>query len=375
MIQRRCILIAAGLILFAGVIPLAAAEQLPTRLSDETFWRLVTDFSEPGGVFRSDNFISNETLFQHVIGRLQDNTRPGGVYLGVGPDQNFTYIVALKPKISFIVDIRRQNMLEHLMYKAFIELSSDRAEFLSRLFSRKRPPNLKEDSSLEELFNAFHDVAPDRDTYYANFGAIKTHLEEHHGFALSADDETNIQFVLRAFYVGGPGLTYIGPISPRSSTPNRMPSYADLMLQTDGEGENRSYLSTESNFRTLQDLEKRNLIVPLVGDFAGAKALRAVGQYLKEHDAAVTAFYVSNVEQYLFDQSDDWNRFYENVGALPIDRTANFIRSVFNGYAIPYNYRPGVLRSASLLSAISDLLEAFSTGGIGTYYDVIQMSK
>jgi hypothetical protein len=125
----------------------------------------------------------------------------------------------------------------------------------------------------------------------------------------------------------------------------------------------------------LQDLEKRNLIVPLVGDFAGPKALRAVGQYLKEHDAAVTAFYVSNVEQYLFDQSDDWNRFYENVGTLPIDRTANFIRSVFNGYAIPYNYRPGVLRSASLLSAISDLLEAFSNGGIGTYYDVIQMSK
>ena len=89
----------------------------------------------------------------------------------------------------------------------------------------------------------------------------------------------------------------------------------------------------------------------------------------------MTAFYVSNVEQYLFDQSDDWNRFYENVGALPIDRTATFIRSVFNGYAIPYNYRPGVLRSASLLSAIPELLEAFANGGIGTYYDVIQMSK
>jgi hypothetical protein len=167
----------------------------------------------------------------------------------------------------------------------------------------------------------------------------------------------------------------MGPISPRSSTPNRMPSYADLLLQTDGEGDNHSYLSTESNFRALQDLEKRNLIVPIVGDFAGPKAIRAVGQYLKEHDAQVTAFYLSNVEQYLFDQSDDWTRFYANAGDLPIDSTATFIRSVFNAYALPYNYRVGFLRSASLLSGISDVLDAFMNGKIETYYDVIRMSK
>ena len=61
------------------------------------------------------------------------------MYLGVGPEQNFTYIVALRPKLAFIVDIRRGNMNEHLLYKAFIELSADRADFLSRLFARPRP--------------------------------------------------------------------------------------------------------------------------------------------------------------------------------------------------------------------------------------------
>ncbi len=353
----------------------SAAAQIPAQLSDEAFWRMVTDFSEPGGMFRSDNFISNEALFQHVIGRLTEKTSPGGVYLGVGPDQNFTYILALKPKLSFIIDIRRQNMLEHLMYKALIELSPDRADFLSRLFSRKRPPELSSTEPLAELFAAFRDVSPDRDTYYANYGAIKTQLEEHHGFQLSAEDENSIQYVLRAFYVGGPKLTYIGPISPRSSTPNRMPSYADLMLQTDEAGDNHSYLSTEANFRALRDLEKRNLIVPLVGDFAGPRAIRAVGQYLKDHDAAVTAFYLSNVEQYLFDHSEDWNQFYTNVRQLPVDPSGTFIRSVFNGYAVPYNSRTGFLRSASLLSAIPDLLDAFANGQIGTYYDVIRMSN
>src|SRR2546425_961994 len=162
---RRLIIVAAlAVFAFTGALHLIAAEEFPAQLSDETFWRLVTEFSEPGGFFRSDNFISNETLFQHVVGRLKEKASPDGVYLGVGPDQNFTYIVALKPRMAFIVDIRRQNMLEHLMYKALIELSENRPDFLSKLFSRARPENLTAESTPEELFEAFREVAPDRDT-------------------------------------------------------------------------------------------------------------------------------------------------------------------------------------------------------------------
>jgi hypothetical protein len=39
-----------------------------------------------------------------------------GVYVGVGPYQNFTYISALDPDIAFVVDIRRKNLLHHLLY-------------------------------------------------------------------------------------------------------------------------------------------------------------------------------------------------------------------------------------------------------------------
>ena len=41
--------------------------QLPVRLSDAAFWQLVTDLSEAGGSFISDNFVSNESTFQRVI--------------------------------------------------------------------------------------------------------------------------------------------------------------------------------------------------------------------------------------------------------------------------------------------------------------------
>src|SRR5438874_3277844 len=111
------------LCLFAGVAQ--SAEELPASLTDETYWKMVTDFSEPGGSFLSDNFVSNELAFQDVLPELTAGRKPGGVYLGVGPEQNFTYIAALKPKIAFIFDIRRQNMVEHLMYKALFELSKD----------------------------------------------------------------------------------------------------------------------------------------------------------------------------------------------------------------------------------------------------------
>ena len=107
--------------------------------------------SEPNGYFRSDNLLSNEIWFQWVIPDLVDAEPPGGVYLGVGPEQNFTYIAALKPKMVFIIDIRRGNLHMHLMYKALFELSADRADFVSRLFTKPRPPGLAAKSTATEL--------------------------------------------------------------------------------------------------------------------------------------------------------------------------------------------------------------------------------
>ena len=377
-IRRRIILATAtALIAFLGPLSLTssplAAETLPSQLSDEAFWNMVNEFSEPGGYFRSDNFVSNETTFQYVLKDLK-KTKAGGVYLGVGPDQNFTYIVAMQPKMAIIFDIRRQNMLQHLMYKALLEMSSDRADFVSRLFARKRPAGLTAKSTAEDLFSAFDDVQADRNLFQENLQAIKNQLEERHGFKLSADDEQSIEYVLRAFFAGGPDLTYNGVGGGAGFGRGRMPSYAELMQMTDGEGENRSYMGSEENFKILQALEKKNLIVPVVGDFAGNKAIRAVAAYLKRHDAFVTAFYLSNVEQYLFQQDDDWSKFYRNVDTLPVDSTGTFIRSVFNGIVTNYQSN-GFMRSASVLSSIQDLLKAFGNGEVKSYYDVIQMSK
>src|SRR5713101_3424165 len=151
---------------FTSVAPLpVAADSLPSKLTDQEYWKLVTDFSEPNGFFRSDNLLSNESYFQQVIPPLLSAARTGRVYMGVGPEQNFTYIVALKPAMVFIVDIRRGNLDLQMMYKALFELSEDRAEFVGRLFARKRPGGLTTNSSAEEIFSAYRTVDRDEEFY------------------------------------------------------------------------------------------------------------------------------------------------------------------------------------------------------------------
>jgi hypothetical protein len=353
----------------------AAASTLPHQLSDAAFWQLATDFSEPNGYFRSDNFLSNERAYQRVIPELQKELPTDGVYLGVGPEQNFTYIAALRPRLAFIVDIRRGNLQEQLLYKAFFELSADRAQFLSRLFARPRPTRLSADATVEELFAAYSNVEPSDALFAENFAAAKDQLISRHKFGLTEQDVSGLAYVYNAFYKAGPDLNYsfLNGAFGNSRFGGPFPTYADLMTETDGQGNHRGYLASETEFRIVKRLETDNAVVPLVGDFGGPKALRAVGRYLADHSATVTAFYTSNVEQYLF-QSDAWQKFYANVSTLPVDARSTFIRSISNrGFQFQYG-SPG-FRASTRICSIADLVRLFEHRKITGYQDVIEMSR
>jgi len=353
------------------IVPTFAADTLPRELSDAAFWRMVAEFSEEGGFFRFE-YMSNEQQFQYIIPRLKEKRTPGGVYLGVGPEQNFTYIAAVQPKMAFIFDIRRQNMIEHLMYKAIFELSSDRVDFLSRLFSRKAPAGLTGKNPVRLLFQAFRSADPDADLYRRNLQAIKDQLIKVHKFQLSGEDLMSIDYVYRAFFDAGNAFSYGGG----SYGGFGGVSYAELMTATDQAGQPRSYLATEENFQTVRELQKRNLIIPVVGNFAGVKALRRVGQYIRDHGAIVTAFYTSNVEQYLFQEDNEWRKFLANVSTFPLDGSSAFIRSSHFAYgdAQP-SQQFNRSRFIQLLSPMAEVTKAFKAGKITSYEDVIRMSK
>jgi len=318
----------ASLVVAASVCALAAAGGLPARLTDQEFWGLVTDLSEPGGSFRSDNLLSNELRLQYVIPDLIKTVPRGRAYLGVGPEQNFTYIAAVQPSMAFIVDIRRGNLLLQLMYKALFELSADRVDFVSRLFSRKLPENIASSATVKEIFEALAFAERNDALYERNLKAIETHLSVKHGFALSAEDVKGVEYVFHAFYTFGPAINYSSSDSENTATitGNYRPTYAELMTATDNEGHGRSYLATEDAFAFVKALQTKNLVVPVVGDFAGPRALRAVATYLRSRSALVSAFYVSNVEQYLRVERV-WGGFCGNAARLPIDEASTFIRA------------------------------------------------
>src|SRR5262249_29975296 len=107
MVARRLLALAlVGGLASVPSAPVSGRRHLPSHLTDQDFWRLSSESSEPNGYFRSDNLTSNELWFQHVIPDLVLRTHHGDVYLGVGPEQNYTYIAAVKPAMAIIFDIR-----------------------------------------------------------------------------------------------------------------------------------------------------------------------------------------------------------------------------------------------------------------------------
>src|SRR5690606_14548969 len=133
-------------------------------------------FSEPEDRF-PPQYMSNEDSLQFVMPELAARVAPGGAYVGVAAEQNFTYLAALRPEIAFIVDIRRDNLRQVLLYKALFELAPDRATFVAKLFSRPRPARVDAQASASALFAAFADAPPDLATFLSTRAAVLAQLD------------------------------------------------------------------------------------------------------------------------------------------------------------------------------------------------------
>jgi hypothetical protein len=358
----------------------SAAGQSPARaqgqaegLSAAEFARLNRELSEEGGYFRSDNFTSNETPYLHVVDKLRRLGANGGAYIGVGPEQNFTYIAKIRPRIAFIVDIRRQAMIQHLMYKAVFHLSPNRAQFLSRLLSKPLPspqkekaasPNVSQNSSLEELLAYFSEAPGDDHAFAANLAAVRKAIKDDFLVNLSEEDQKSLEYVYRSFRNEGLDIAF----RMDGSRGGYFPTLKELIVQTDLNGKPGNYLVAAEDYDFVREMHLKNLIIPVVGDFAGKKAIAGVGDYLRKNWFTVTAFYTSNVEQYLF-ESESFATFANNVRKLPINDRSLFIRSASGRYSHPARL-PGH-RSATLLQQISVFLKDFDGGKYQNYFDLI----
>jgi hypothetical protein len=342
------------------------------RLSSEEFSGLIRDLSEEGGYFMSDNFTSSEDSYLTIADKLQELAVPGGAYIGVGPEQNFTYIARTRPRIAFIVDIRRQAMIQHLMYKAIFKLAPTRALFLSRLLSRPIPEAKAPgaDAPLDEILAFFDNIPADNRTYAENLAEIRKTIQKDFQFPLSIEDQESLEYVYRSFRNWGFQIGYGG--GERGGRRfGRFPNLRQLLGMRDLKGKQGSFLASTKDYDFVLGMHNRNLIIPVVGDFSGKKALAAVGEYLRKRKIAVSVFYVSNVEIVLLDWGsyEQFSDFVKNVKKLPTDDRSLLLRSTFAYYGPPAQL-PGY-QLCNFLQKVPVFLREFDQGRYRSYSGLI----
>ena len=358
------------LVIGASIIPWSAEQPQAAAavpVSIEQLGRYIDEWSEPEGYFDSDNFISNETSYLHVIDDLHSRVRPGGIYLGVGPDQNFSYIVHTRPMLAIITDIRRQNMLEHLFFKAIFAMSANRSQYLSSLLSRERV-DVKPNAPLPDLISAVRNASTSDALFSKNLAIVNTTLLQKYKLKLTADDLAKIKIVYQTFWREGLDLRFS---SIGRNNAAQYPSLEEMFLETNRSGKLENYLASEEQFQWLKKFEAENRLIPIVGDFAGTHALRRVAAFLRSNGLRVSAFYTSNVEFYLFGASG-WERFVANVQALPWTDDAVFIRAYFPTYGRRHPLNMPGHRSTSLVQPVSRFVDDYVGRRLPTYWDVVK---
>jgi hypothetical protein len=337
--------------------------------SDSSFARLIERLSEPGGYFDTDNLISNETSYLHVVGALEELGVRGGAYIGVGPDQNFSYIAAIRPEIAFIVDIRRDNLLQHLMFKALFSLARNRLEYLCLLLGRSVPDDIEEwaERSIDDIIVYIDGTAAEPEVA-GNVLAAVAERAGAFGYPLSDSDVETVRRIHGTFIREGLSLRFQS--YGRRPRPY-YPTYRQLLLERDFGGRQASYLASDEAFRFVKSLQESDQVIPVVGDFAGEHALLAVGEYLRERGTRVSAFYTSNVEQYVM-REGAFGRFVRNLEQLPHNEDSVIIRSFFGrnfGYVHPQAV-PGYY-SVQLLQTIDGLLSNHAAAGYRSYLELV----
>jgi hypothetical protein len=325
------------------------------------FRELVQELSEEGGYFDTDNLISNETAYVQVIPDLKPS---GGVYIGVGPEQNFHYIGRLRPEWAFILDVRRDNLLHHLLLNALLARSETPADYLCRLFSRGCA-GASTAKSFEEMVAAVEASEPEEALFDENLAGVFEHVAKNLGFPLDAKDKNVIESTYRSFFEEQLGLRFES--HGRPPMPYH-PTYRSLLLARDPAGRPSHFLSRPEDYDSVRKLAREGRLIPIVGDFAGPHALKAIGKFAREQRETVTAFYVSNVEFYLL-RSRLFRSYVENVRALPSTDSSVFIRAYFS-YGYPHPAALEGHRSTLVRQRVHRFLELFDRGAYEDYWDV-----
>jgi hypothetical protein len=295
------------------------------------------------------NYVSSETSQLQVAPLLLERRRPGGAYIGVGAEQNFSYIALVEPEVAFIIDPRRSIVLLHLLYKAMFDKARTRSEFVSFMIGRgydasDEPPR---NARVADVIAHVEELGQFPELSRTTLAVLMDRISTKFGFKLTARDRATLTEINKEFYEHELDIRFEqeGKIDPGYV------KFREQLALRAPNGKELGFLSHDRAFRYVQRMHRENRIFVMVGDLAGDKALSGIAAYLKAEQIPLRTFYVSNLEEPLF-ALKTWPKWVKNLEALPADEHAVFIRTWFGGDRHPYQL-PG-LRTTTLLQPLAD---------------------
>jgi hypothetical protein len=349
-------------LMFALWIPNGRTSARPVQAAPTTrFASEIERLSEPDGSFDTDNLISNEREYLEVIPALVSAGASGGAYIGVGPDQNFSYIARVRPAVAYIIDIRRDNLLLHLLFKALFARSRSRVEYLAALTGRAPPEDAGRRAGATGITLREIVAAIDQAKAVPDLVALRRQVEETigaFGVPLAPADYNTIARFHQAFIDAGLGLQFHTFNRPPQLL---YPTFRQLLLATDSAGHLWNFLASDDDFQFVRGLEARDAVIPVVGDVAGPRAMRGIAAAVAAKHEQVSAFYISNVENYVF-RDGLFTAYAANVARLPRGPRTVIIRSIFSGGG----------QSVSVVQPMNEMVAKIARGAYRGYGDLVR---
>ena len=358
---RRCVVtvVLTAVLACSGV----AADRIQPP---STFAQQITALSEPEGYFDTDNLISNESSYQQVLPELRRTRR-----FTAAPTW-----VSGRTRTSHTSRRRALRSPSSSTSAATIFCCTS----CSRRCSRSHVPASTTSRSSSAApcpprSSAWRAAPVDRLVSYVDAPALRLPPSTHCGrgstppspavgVTLSAEDLRTIDRFHRRFIEEGVSLRFQSTGRPPRSY------YPTYRRASDRHGWIRPSGQLPRLRRRVPVSERSpgpRQVIPVVGDLSGPSAIAAIGKLLGVRRIEVSAFYVSNVEFYLFGEGA-FPRYITNLGRLPHAGNSVIIRSVFGGFA--GGYRPGD-SSVSRLQSIDELLTGVAAGKIQYYGDLV----
>jgi hypothetical protein len=331
--------------------------------------RIVEALSEGSSRFFSDNLVSNESSYLQVSADLEGVPK-GLAYLGVGPEQNFSYIATVEPTLAFVIDRRRDNLVLHLLYKAIFELASTRSEWLSLLLGRK-PIRLpaEEALSLEAVLRQVESAPRSDIDFESSHSQVRTQVATMNGFLSRPVSLRNLKRIHRRFFQAGLDLAF----QLHCPGLHRYPSLRSLLLAQNANGQARSFLASPERYARVRRLQCANRLLPIVGDFTGHRAFTGIGHLLRQQRSSIGLVYASNVEQMIWEEQR-WKHWLRNLHALPTAAEAILVRSYID-QGRPHPKQMLGHRTTTLAQSVNELLARERRRPFKGHWDVVTRAE